>query len=149
MGPRLGVIVVDHGSKREQSNQKLLEMVELFAAATAYEIVEPAHMELAAPSIADAFERCVQRGAERVVVSPFFLLPGRHWLNDIPRLTAQAAARHPGVSYLVASPLGLHPLMAQVLHARIEQCLDHAAGEGPGCELCEGTDACQLRAAAE
>ena len=37
-------------------------------------IVEPAHMELAEPSIATAFARCVERGATTVVVFPYFLL---------------------------------------------------------------------------
>lgn len=35
--------------------------------------------ELAEPSIGDAFQSCVQQGANRVIVSPFFLSPGRHW----------------------------------------------------------------------
>jgi sirohydrochlorin ferrochelatase len=34
---------------------------------------------LAEPSIRDAFGSCVEQGANRVIVSPFFLLPGRHW----------------------------------------------------------------------
>jgi len=35
--------------------------------------------ELAEPSIRDAFQSCVQQGANRIIVSPFFLSPGRHW----------------------------------------------------------------------
>ena len=34
--------------------------------ASKYEIVEPAHMELAEPSISSAYAACVKRGAERV-----------------------------------------------------------------------------------
>lgn len=41
--------------------------------------VHTLHQELAEPSIKDAFSLCVQQGAKRVVVSPFFLFPGRHW----------------------------------------------------------------------
>lgn len=37
------------------------------------------NQELAEPSIRDAFGLCVQQGANRVIVSPFFLFPGRHW----------------------------------------------------------------------
>src|SRR5882724_1377628 len=84
----LGVIVVDHGSRREESNALLLDVVESFVDATGMPIVEPAHMELAEPSIATAFARCVTRGATTVVVFPYFLLPGRHWNEDIPRLAA-------------------------------------------------------------
>lgn len=88
-------------------------------------------------------------GATTVVVSPYFLSPGRHWQEDIPQLTAAAAAKHPGVRYLVSAPLGLHPLVAQVLESRLEHCLAHATQGGPACDVCSlpGTPGCALRTA--
>jgi sirohydrochlorin ferrochelatase len=145
--PALGVIVVDHGSRRDESNELLLDVVRSFVEATQMPIVEPAHMELAEPSIATAFTRCVERGADTVVVFPYFLLPGRHWNDDIPRLAAAAAKDHPGVQYLVTAPFGLHPLMAEVMQQRIAHCLAHARGEADACELCAGSERCQLREA--
>jgi sirohydrochlorin ferrochelatase len=145
MDNAIGVILVDHGSRREESNALLLDVVQQFAAATGQPIVEPAHMELAEPSIATAFSRCVARGASTVVVFPYFLLPGRHWHDDIPHLTAAAARQHPGIRYLVTAPFGLHPLMAEVMRQRIEHCLAHTQGQAAACELCAGTDRCQLR----
>ena len=47
----VGIVIVDHGSRRDESNRLLLEVVEQFARATGSRIVEPAHMELAEPSI--------------------------------------------------------------------------------------------------
>jgi sirohydrochlorin ferrochelatase len=142
---KLGVILVDHGSRRDESNAMLLEVVRNFAEATGLSIVEPAHMELAEPSIATAFARCVERGARAVVVFPYFLMPGRHWHDDIPRLAAASARQHPGVRYLVTAPFGLHPLMSEVIRQRIEHCLAHTQGQADACELCAGTDRCQLR----
>jgi sirohydrochlorin ferrochelatase len=141
----IGIILVDHGSRRKESNAMLLGVVRDFAENSGYSIVEPAHMELAEPSIATAFARCVERGAATVVVFPYFLLPGRHWSDDIPRLAAAAAEMHPGVRYLVTAPFGLHPLMAEVTRQRIEHCLAHTQGDVDACELCAGTDRCQLR----
>ncbi len=141
----IGLIVVDHGSRRAESNAMLEEMALRVAEVVPYDIVEPAHMELAEPSIATAFDACVARGATTVVVSPYFLLPGRHWTQDIPALVEEAASRHPGVAYLVAAPFGLHPLMAQVVNARVEHCLAHARGEAPECEACAGTGVCRMR----
>ena len=92
-----GIVIVDHGSRVAESNDMLLRVVELFKARTDYAIVEPAHMELAEPTIGQAFARCVERGARLIIVHPFFLLPGRHWREDIPRLTREAAAQHAGV----------------------------------------------------
>src|SRR5205085_10146752 len=94
---RLGVVVVDRGARRDESNAMLLDVVRSFVDATHMPIVEPAHMELAEPSIATAFARCVAQGASTMVVFPYFLLPGRHWNDDIPRLAAAAAKNHPGV----------------------------------------------------
>ncbi len=140
-----GVVIVDHGSKREQSNDMLLQVVELFREHSDYTIIEPAHMELAEPSIATAFDRCVASGAKRVVISPYFLLPGKHWDQDIPALARAAARKHPGVSYLVVAPLALHPLMAQVVGSRIDHCLAHVAGDAPECEVCVGTGRCEMK----
>jgi len=143
----LAVILVDHGSRRDESNAMLPDVVRDFRRATGLPIVEPAHMELAEPSIATAFDRCASQGAKTVVVFPYFLLPGRHWNDDIPRLAAAAARNHPGIRYLVTAPFGLHPLMAEVMQQRIAHCLAHTRGEADACELCAGTVRCQLREA--
>ena len=140
-----GIIVVDHGSRRSESNDRLHDVVAIYAKSSPYSIIEPAHMELAEPSIAAAFAKCVEQGAKLVVVHPYFLLPGRHWDKDIPELAAAAAADHPGVKYLVTSPLGVHPMMAEIMQSRIDQCLAHAAGERDDCDICAGTDKCFIR----
>ncbi|XP_059669950.1 sirohydrochlorin ferrochelatase, chloroplastic [Cornus florida] len=143
VGERDGVIIVDHGSRRKESNLMLNEFVVMFRDKTGYPIVEPAHMELAEPSISDAFGLCVQQGANRVIVSPFFLFPGRHWHRDIPSLTADAAKEHPGVSYIITAPLGLHELIVDVVNDRIGHCLSHVAGDAAECSVCAGTGKCR------
>ncbi|MEX0884966.1 MAG: CbiX/SirB N-terminal domain-containing protein [Phycisphaeraceae bacterium] len=142
---RTGIVIVDHGSRRAASNRMLEDFVEMFRGQGRYVIVEPAHMELAEPSIAVAFARCVERGANRVVVAPYFLAPGRHWHKDIPELTAAAAAAHPGVGYLVTAPIGLHEAMCEIIGTRIEHCLTRAAGEADECDACRGTGRCQVQ----
>ncbi|KAL4568349.1 hypothetical protein LXL04_023959 [Taraxacum kok-saghyz] len=144
IGNRDGVIIVDHGSRRKESNLMLNEFVAMFVEKTGYPIVEAAHMELAKPSIKDAFHSCVEKGATRVIVSPFFLFPGRHWHQDIPSLTAEAAKDYPGVSYLVTAPLGSHPLLMDVVDETIKRCLSHVAGHADECVVCKGTGKCRL-----
>jgi sirohydrochlorin ferrochelatase len=117
------IIVVDHGSRLQQSNRMLVEVVAAYHQQSGWPIVEPAHMELAEPTIADAFNRCVQQGAQRVIVFPYFLGPGNHSTKDIPRLVAEAAARYSGIRYQVASPIGLHPSVLQVIDDRIDECM--------------------------
>lgn len=142
---RVGVVVVDHGSRRVESNELLHDVAALFQRVSGMPIVEPAHMELADPSIAAAFASCVERGAETVVVFPYFLSPGRHWSLDIPRLSAEAAANHPGVRHLVTSPLGLHDLMAEVMGERIAQCMQRSQADSEPCDLCRPTGGCAMK----
>jgi len=134
---RNGIIIVDHGSRRDESNAMLEEVARLFGErfAQRYEIVEPAHMELAEPSIATAYAACVKRGATRVVVCPFFLGPGKHWTGDIPRITADAAKAFPGTEYHVTMPLGIDDLILELLEKRVRFCVDHEYR----CESCRGT----------
>lgn len=147
--PTTGVVLIDHGSRRAASNQLLEQAVAAFRAARDWDIVEPAHMELAEPTLADAFARCVAQGAKRIVVFPYFLSPGRHWHEDIPRLAREAAAAHPGVSYLVTAPFGLHPLLMEVIDQRIAHCLAVAAGDALPCDVCTDVAQCRERPGAE
>lgn len=122
------VILVDHGSRFPAANAMLDEVAAAYAAASGVAIVEAAHMELAEPSIADAFGRCVARGARRIIVHPYFLSPGRHSTSDIPALTAEAAASHPGIEWTVTEPLGLDSRMTEVIHRRVVEAAQGAAG---------------------
>lgn len=140
----LGIMIVDHGSRRAASNDALLDVVAQFRNSLPYRLVEPAHMELAEPSIDQAFDKLVADGAKFVVVHPYFLLPGRHWAEDIPRLAAEASAKHPVVKHLVTAPLGIHALMAQIMDDRIRHCLQHVAGLASSCDLCDENGRCRL-----
>ncbi len=134
---KTGIIIVDHGSRRPESNQMLEEVARLFGERfrQTHEIVEPAHMEICEPSIASAYASCVKRGAGRVMVVPFFLGPGKHWTKDIPALAAAAAAEFPGTSYHVAMPLGIDDLILDLLNKRASFC----EVNGFLCDSCRGT----------
>jgi sirohydrochlorin ferrochelatase len=144
IGP-VGLVVVDHGSRREESNLAHESFVRAWPPDARYVAVEPAHMELAQPSVGAAFDACVDAGATVVVVAPHFLGPGRHWDRDLPALAAEAATRHPGVAYLVSAPLGPHPLLREIIDLRVDHCLAHASGRAAECEVCAGTGRCRLR----
>jgi sirohydrochlorin ferrochelatase len=132
-----GIVIVDHGSRRDESNRMLEEVAAKFAQRfrERYDIVEPAHMELAEPSIPTAYARCVQRGATRIVVCPFFLGPGKHWTQDIPRITAEAARAFPGTIFHVTPTLGIDDLILDLLDKRAAHCVEQCYS----CNQCEGT----------
>lgn len=122
MNPRVkALLLVDHGSRRAEANALLAQIAGLVAARRPAWIVEVAHMELAPPTVDEAFDACIARGASEVVVMPYFLARGRHATEDIPALAQAAAARHPGVTLRVAEPLGVHALLAELVLSRADE----------------------------
>jgi sirohydrochlorin ferrochelatase len=118
------LLIVDHGSRRKEANDMLPELAALLLKKSDFKIVFYAHMELAEPSIQQAFDACIAAGAKEIIVHPYFLGPGRHSTHDIPRMVAKAAANHPGVSYLITEPLGLHTKIGEVILERVSDSLE-------------------------
>eukprot|EP01041_Mallomonas_annulata_P008110 gene8110-16652_t len=81
----IGIILVDHGSRRSDANDMLIQIAQKYKAFTEFSIVEPAHMELVEPSIST----------------------GKHVVEDIPSLMTDAARLHNGVTFTITEPLGV------------------------------------------
>lgn len=118
------LLIVDHGSRRKEANDMLPELAALLLKKSDFSIIFHAHLELAEPSIEQAFDACVAAGAMEIIVHPYFLSPGRHSTHDIPRMVAKAAANHKGVSYLITEPLGLHSKIGEVILERVSESLE-------------------------
>ncbi|KXZ50539.1 hypothetical protein GPECTOR_16g714 [Gonium pectorale] len=127
---KVGVVIVDHGSRKKDSNEMLVEFGRLYEQLTGQEIVEVAHMEIARPTIEEAVARCAERGARRVVIAPYFLSRGRHIQEDIPALVREAQQKHPGLQCTIADPIGIDPLMVRLIGNRVAAALERPGPDG-------------------
>lgn len=110
-----GLLLVDHGSRRSESNEQLSVVVDLVRSLVGEKVaVAGAHLELAAPTIAEQVDALVAAGVTELVVVPYMLAPGRHAVADIPRIATEAAAAHPQVTVRVGECLGVDDLIAQL-----------------------------------
>ena len=101
------IVLVDHGSRVPEANRVLEAVAAALSSRLGPEmLVAYAHQEAAAPSISEALLGVVARGATDITVVPFFLAPGRHAAEDVPRLTREALAGRQGVTFRVTPPLG-------------------------------------------
>src|SRR5262245_5654176 len=119
-GPAMttALLLIAHGSRQPEANDDLHHLAAQLRERGEFAVVEAAFLEIAAPSIAEGGARCVARGARRVVLVPYFLSAGVHVRRDLTALREELARRFAGVEFVLAEPLGRHPLLLEVVAAR-------------------------------
>lgn len=90
----IGILIIDHGSKRASSNERLNTIAEMYQSrAPDNYVVKASHMEIAEPSIYDGIKSLCDEGINTIICHPYFLSPGRHVQEDIPQLIEEASLR--------------------------------------------------------
>jgi len=107
--------VFAHGSRVESANQAVRSVAAELARAGGYTHVEAAFLELGQPDLVAAAGDLVLRGADRLIVLPYFLTPGLHMERDLSPLIARISARHPHIEVTAAPSLDGHPGLVQAL----------------------------------
>jgi sirohydrochlorin ferrochelatase len=121
---RTAILVIAHGSREQSANDDLALLVQRLAAAGDYPIVEGCFLELAEPDLPSGGDRCVARGAQRVLLVPYFLSAGVHLRRDLTAARDELSRRHPLIEFRLGRPLGPHPLLDQLVAARIRELDD-------------------------
>jgi sirohydrochlorin ferrochelatase len=128
---RTAVLLIAHGSRNAAANDDLHRLAARFAEAGKYPIVEPSFLELAEPDIQAGGDRCVAKGATRVLMVPYFLSAGVHLLRDLTAAREALSLRHARVAFRLGQALGPDPLLDRLVTRRIGQ-LDADDGEPTG-----------------
>jgi len=144
---RTTVLLVGHGTTDPYANAEVARAARLLWEGRGFAGVETAFVSQAAPDVPAGLDRCRALAATagpggpgRIVVLPYFLLPG----GPVERLHMQAegwAAAHPGTDVFGATVIGPEPEVADVIMERYRAAV---AGEPP-----LGSAPCACRAAAE
>ncbi|GIV97847.1 MAG: hypothetical protein KatS3mg057_2504 [Herpetosiphonaceae bacterium] len=122
------IVLLGHGSLRAGSGAAMIRLAARAREAGLAPIVEAGFLNYSRPSFADALARCVAKGAEQVIVQPYFLVPGKFVRIDIQRLVNISQATQPGLRLLLAPPFGDHPALAQLVLKRAAEVEGAAAG---------------------
>ncbi|WP_417395743.1 sirohydrochlorin chelatase [Gimesia chilikensis] len=118
---RKAVLLIAHGSRRAAANQDLVQLAEMLRERSVFPIIEIAYLELAEPTIPEGAERCVAAGADEVLMLPYFLSAGVHVQNDLEEHRSEFTTKFPGTGFKLCGHLGLHPLMLEIVLARLRE----------------------------
>lgn len=123
------LLVVAHGSRREESNQEVRQIVEhLRDHESDYQRIDCAFLELAEPSIPDGLRALIHAGSDEIVVLPYFLSAGRHVAADIPDEIDLVRRENPAVPICLAPYLGAAPGIVSLLLSQADLPAEENAG---------------------
>lgn len=127
------VLAVGHGSRRPAALVGFHQFADALAERTGRP-VERCFLERAAPDLEHGLEIAAERAGQRagtVIVLPVFLGAAGHFKNEIAPAVREARARFADVTFLLASPFGVHAGLVELADLRVQEVLAAAAGDIP------------------
>jgi sirohydrochlorin cobaltochelatase len=117
-----GIILFAHGSREPEWAQPLESIAHQL---TGQFIVEMAYLERMKPTLDEAVDSVVAKGARRVRIVPVFLGIGGHIKQDLPKLVEAARARHAAVEIVLEQTIGERKEITDAIAAVISKGISH------------------------
>lgn len=141
------IILFSHGSVLCGAGEALFDLARKMETRGDAPIVEVGFLNYSEPPFEAAFARCVERGATRIVIAPYFLVAGYFVKVSLPPKIAAMREKFPGVEVQVAEALKQHELLAQAIVNCAERAQEPAKwrdllNDAP--QFCRSTPQCPL-----
>jgi len=116
------IILIGHGSPKKDANNIEIAGRLLHSAIHPNcnnDCVKVAYLQFAEPDIKNAIKDCVDAGAKKIIIHPYFLSNGMHVTKDIPEIIKEAEKAYPDREFIYTEPLGIHEKLLDVVMERI------------------------------
>lgn len=116
------ILLIGHGSPKKEANN--VEIIGKLLHQAVHPLctgncVKVAYLQFVEPSLMSAIQECVNDGAKKLIIHPFFLSSGMHATKDIPEIIDEARNRYPEVDFYYSEPLGVHQKFVEIVLDRI------------------------------
>lgn len=123
----IGLILIGHGSKLPHNRENLETLGGILRSRGKFKTVEIAFMIRDTPTVNEAIDIAVDKGASRIVLVPAFLAPGVHTTEDIPGLIGvkekEPQLKAKGVQLVYGEPIGSDERIADILEEKAQKAL--------------------------
>jgi sirohydrochlorin ferrochelatase len=120
---KTAVLLIAHGSREAGANLDLEHVAAELTVRQCCDMAIASFLELAQPDIVEGARMCIAGGAQRIVMLPYFLSAGTHVRRDLANARERLSGMFPEVEFLLAEPLGRHPLLADVVVDRVREAV--------------------------
>lgn len=120
---RVGLIVFAHGSSVPEANAAVTKVAATTARRCGLTLWSQAFLDPVHPDLGAAVKVLSQKGAQKIVVVPYFLTVGMHVHKDLPQIVEKVSDIYPDITIVCSPPLDGDPLLVEILTRRVAQVL--------------------------
>ena len=117
------LLIAAHGSRDEAGIAEFQALADAWRRLRPDRLQAEGFLEFARPTIGEAIDGLVARGASRIVVVPAMLMAAGHVKNDVPSEIQDGRVRHPNVVFSMARALDIHPALLELCHIRYRESI--------------------------
>jgi sirohydrochlorin ferrochelatase len=115
------LLIAGHGSRDASGVNEFWALAEAWQRLRPDRLQAAGFLEFARPTIGEAIDDLVGRGARRITVVPAMLMAAGHVKNDIPSEIHEGQDRQPGVTFAMARALDIHPALLELCQVRYRE----------------------------
>ena len=101
-----GIILFAHGARDPNWARPVDRLKRMLGERMPEALIESAFLEHMAPTLEDAADGLISRGATELSIVPVFVAQGGHLREDLPKRVEALAIKHPKVPVRIAPPIG-------------------------------------------
>jgi sirohydrochlorin cobaltochelatase len=116
------ILLLGRGGSDPDANSDLYKISRLLWEKLNYRLVEPAFMGVTDPLVKEGVSRCIQLGAQKIVILPYFLFTGI-LIKRLETMIEQFEIENPRVEFKLAGYFGFHKTLQTIVKERIEEAL--------------------------
>lgn len=121
-GEQTGVLLLGHGSRREEANQEWEQIWQMFKQMHPHLTVQRGYIEFFHPSLEEGVTLLLQQEEiQTVVIVPLFLTTGKHLYQHIPAKIERLEQTYPGVNFVLTEHIGPDSLLLKIIEQRIRK----------------------------
>lgn len=113
------VVYIGHGNRSPVGRELYLKFIQNTMEAVPAPITEYCFYERAEPTLSEAIDNCIQKGATNIQVIPVLLLPGKQTSEEMPNDINTFREKYPEVHFLLKEPIGVNPIMFELVLERL------------------------------
>ena len=113
------ILILAHGSKRNETKQTLNSIVQKVRHKIGSESVYPAYLQFSEQDMETIIKQLVDKGVKKFIVMPMFLFDGVHVTVDIPEEINKIKQIYSGIEIVITRHIGDDERIADIIIDRI------------------------------